>query len=343
MRTQFNTIFLITLLVIVSFGVYVILKPFFVALLLAFVFSQLFHNWFTAILKKVGKKKRSLASGITCFLIFLLIFLPLVGIGSLAVTEMNSLYKNMETEAIRNSLEKIIQEVPIDPLNINGNKVENALKTIGNISLSVAKKTYQGTTSFIFMAFIMFFSLYYLLKDNEVLWKKIKDLSPLKNNQEDILLKKFVAISRATLKGSLVVAIFQGIVTAILLSATGVPSAIFLGILTVIFSLIPFVGAGFVWAPAGIIMLLLGNIWQGIVIILFGALVISTVDNILRAKLVGNESSLHPLLVFLSTIGGIVAFGMAGFLLGPILIVLFLTLLDIYKMEFGKDLERFNK
>ncbi len=266
----------------------------------------------------------------------------MVAFGSLLATEINEFYKKIETDTIRQSLENVIKEIPLAPFETDGEKVEGVLQKIGEISLEVVKKTYQGTTSFIFMTFIMFFSLYYLLKDNEKLWKITTELSPLKNNQEEILLKKFVEISRATLKGSLVIAIVQGVLTSLLLMITGVPLAIILGVLTFILSLIPLLGAALIWAPIGIIMLILGNVWEGILILVFGGFVISTVDNILRAKLVEKDTSLHPLLVFLSTLGGIAAFGMAGFLIGPVLVVLFLTLLDIYKMEFKKDLEKFN-
>jgi predicted PurR-regulated permease PerM len=102
-------------------------------------------------------------------------------------------------------------------------------------------------------------------------------------------------------------------------------------------------GAALVWLPTGIITLFLGNIWQGLLIIIFGALVVSTIDNFLRPKLVGDETSLHPILVFLSTLGGIALFGLAGILLGPIIVVFFVSLLDIYQIEFKDELEKMNQ
>ena len=168
-------------------------------------------------------------------------------------------------------------------------------------------------------------------------------LSPLKDSEERQLLKNFISVSKATLKGSLVIAIIQGILMTIVFLVTGVPSPVIWGAITVLFSLIPMVGAGLVWLPAGIIMLLLGNIWQGLTILIFGALVVSTIDNFLRPRLVGKETSLHPILVFLSTIGGIALFGLVGILLGPVIIVLFISLLDIYQIEFKDELEKMNQ
>jgi len=196
---------------------------------------------------------------------------------------------------------------------------------------------------FLFMTFVMFFSLYYFFKDSDKLLKKFMALSPLKDSQEKLLVTKFVTISRATLKGTLVIAIIQGVLMGILFASTGVSSATLWALITVILSLVPLLGTILVWAPVGAFMLLTGSIWQGVVIIVFGGIVVSNVDNLLRPKLVGGEASLHPLLVFLSTLGGIAFFGIVGFLLGPVIIVLLLTLLDIYQIEFKKNLKVFNK
>ena len=129
----------------------------------------------------------------------------------------------------------------------------------------------------------------------------------------------------------------------IILQIAGFPSPVIWAVITALVSLIPMLGAALVWLPTGIITLFLGNIWQGLLIIIFGALVVSTIDNFLRPKLVGDETSLHPILVFLSTLGGIALFGLAGILLGPIIVVFFVSLLDIYQIEFKDELEKMNQ
>jgi predicted PurR-regulated permease PerM len=193
------------------------------------------------------------------------------------------------------------------------------------------------------MTFVTFFSLYYLFKDDDKIIKKIMQLSPLKDKEDRKLLENFNSISKATLKGSLVIAIIQGILTGFLFWITGIPSPVLWALVTTIVSLIPLLGSALIWLPAGFIMLFLGNFWQAIVIFAFGATVISLIDNILRPKLVGDQTSLHPILVFLSTLGGIALFGITGILLGPVFIVFFVTLLDIYQSEFKKELERMNQ
>jgi len=217
------------------------------------------------------------------------------------------------------------------------------ITTITNLFLDIGKKTYQSAFHFFFMTFIMFFSLYYFFKDGKRMIRKFMKVSPLKDSQEKLLLKKFNAVSSATLKGGLVIAIVQGTLLGALFFITGISSAAMWGVITVVLSLIPLVGSIIIWLPAGIIMFATGNSWEGIVIILFGMLVISTIDNFIRPKLVGDATRLHPLLVLLSTLGGIAVFGIPGFLLGPIIIVFFLTLIDIYQLEFKEDLKKFNK
>ena len=348
-----NTLFLLTLIILVGAGMYFIFKPFLIAIFVAFILSQLFKSWYIKLLKIF--KKPSLTAMISTSLIFLIIFLPLLFVGKVVVTELISSYQTVisgnfqETVlSLKNSSSTYFDNYPLLSQKINTANIfsEDSLsilsKNVGNYLTIIAKYIYQGTSHFLFTLFIIFFCLYYFFKDGDRLINKIINLSPLKNSQEQKLLDNFIAISRATLRGSLIIAIIQGVLTAILFLITGVSSAVLLGVIATIFALIPMVGTAVVWLPVGIIMLLLGYTWQGVTILIVGSLVIGTIDNILRPQLVGNKTSLHPLLVFLSTIGGISFFGIAGFILGPITVVLFLNLLDIYKTEFKEELKRFN-
>ena len=189
----------------------------------------------------------------------------------------------------------------------------------------------------------MFFSLFYLLIDGFKLLKKIMQLSPLRDEYENKLIERFNSISRATIKGSLLVSLLQGFIGGILFWATGVSSPVLLGIIMTVSSVIPSVGAGLVWLPVGVIMIASGNITQGVIILIVGGLIISMVDNVIRQKLIGRDTEMHPLIVFFSTLGGITLFGISGFIVGPIILSLFLALWEIYAMEFKRQLASFNK
>ena len=356
MKNSLNLAFLIALMILAAICAYLVFKPFLVALLVAFVLSQLFKKWYEKINRGLGNKP-SLASFILCIILFFILAIPFFVTGGLVAKEATEIYQSIQQTSWQDKVKDlssypIIKDVVtidtevIDLQNIgtdNSQQIANGLKNAGNFVFSTAKKTYQGVSHFIFMTFVVFFSLYYLFKDGDKLIKKIMTISPLKNSEENELLKNFISISKATLKGSLVIAIIQGILMGIVLQIAGFPSPAIWAVVTALVSLIPMLGAALVWIPTGITMLFLGNIWQALLIIIFGALVVSTIDNFLRPKLVGSETSLHPILVFLSTLGGIALFGLAGILLGPIIIVFFISLLDIYQIEFKDELEKMNK
>ncbi len=348
-----NNLFLLSLLLLVGLGIYGIFKPFLISLFMAFILSQLFRGWYDKVLSII--KKPAIASFVTSLLIFLIIFAPLLFIAKLAVSEIIDTYQIIDSGDLKNDTLVLRDRtlnladsytLPAGIANptelIHKIDVNNLVKQISSLTTLIAKYIYQGMSQLLFTLFITFFCLYYFFKDNKKLVAKIFDLSPLKNTHEKKLLKNFIEISRATLKGSLVIAAVQGFLTTILFVFTGVSSAVLLGIVATLFALIPMIGTAIIWVPAGIIMLIMGNIWQGVTILLFGAIVIGMIDNFLRPQLVGNSTSLHPLIIFLSTLGGISFFGLTGFLLGPVTAVLFLNLLDIYKTEFKEDLKKFN-
>ncbi len=349
-----NYLFLLLLLFFVGLGVYFVLKPFLIAIFVGFTLSQLFGGWHRKILNLLQNKV--LSAFFTTLIVFVLIFLPLLLVGKMATVELVNTYKDLHSNRFQETLLKI--ENKIEPLWSDQSVLPDSFnrgifldeksinKLTGNLATiftTAIKYSYQWTSKFLFTIFIIFFCLYYFFKDGDRLIEKIFNLSPLKNIEEKKLLDNFVNVSRATLKGSLIIAIVQGFLTTVLFFFTGVDSAVLLGIITALTALVPMIGTVVVWLPVGITMLLLGYIWQGVTIILVGALLIGMVDNILRPQLVKSDTSLHPLLVFLSTLGGIGFFGLAGFLLGPVIVVLFLNLLDIYQNEFKEDLKKFNR
>ncbi len=350
-RSHINATFLFLLIAASGYGAYLVFKPFLLALLVAFVLSQLFKNYYLRF-TKFFRGRKSVGSFLACGMILFIIIIPLISISSLLVSEANGLYeiiqKNHFIEKVNGS------ELTIPGLNIyisnsdlhsiiGTDKFINSVKDAGNLFATFIKSAYRSTSQLAFLTFVMFFALYYLFKDGDRIIKEIMKISPLRNKQEKILIEKFVEISRATLKGTLVVALIQGTLTGLTLWLLDVQSAALLGVVATFFSLIPILGPVFVWAPVAIILLLLGQLWQAIVLTIVGTVVISLIDNILRPKLVGNDSGLHPLLIFISTFGGLALFGLIGFLVGPVIIAMFIAILHIYQTEFKDDLKEFNK
>jgi predicted PurR-regulated permease PerM len=184
------------------------------------------------------------------------------------------------------------------------------------------------------MLFIMF---YFYIDGPKILGRMIR-WSPLKDEYERILLEKFISVSKGTLKGFLAIGIIQGFIGSILYWAVGMHSPIFLGVLMVFASLIPAVGTALVWVPVALTLLAQGHWISALCVIGVGSIVISSVDNFIRPMVVGKDIKMHDLMVLLSTLGGLGMFGLAGFIIGPIIAALFLSIWNIFEEVFTDEL-----
>lgn len=347
---NYNVYFFFLVLAGVSLLTYFVVEPFLVSFLIAAILAHLFGPVYKFFLKSV--KKKGASSFLTCLLIALLIVVPILVVLILVVDEIQDILDNfsLNPDGIRSAIMVLGENLKTIPFfenfdlekNINQESITSGIKTLSQNTLFILQGTYNGVAHFVFVTFIMFFSLFYLFIDGERLVKKIMQLSPLRDKYEKVLIAKFNSITRATIKGTTIIALIQGVLGGVLFAFTGVPSPVFLGILMTITSVIPSFGSGLVWLPVGILMLVFGHFIPGIIILLFGALVISMVDNFIRPKLVGKDTQMHPLMILFSTIGGIALFGISGFIVGPIIMSLFVAFWDIYALEFRDQLKEYN-
>lgn len=347
---SFNVYFFFVLLLAVGAVVFFIFKPFLTAIVAASILATLFKHPYN-VFEKWTKGRRAWSAILTCLLAIVIIITPLFLMLSLVIVEANNLYHALgEESALENFINKFIEilrslpyfDVFFDVQALNHGRILEDIRQFGQNALTLLQAVYQGVTRFVLWVFIMFFTLFYFLIDGKRLLKYLMMLSPLRNEHDQLLIEKFTSISRATLKGTVVVGVVQGILGGIVFGIAGIPSAAIWGLTMMFFSIIPMVGTAIIWIPAGIIMLLLGNIWQGIFILVMGASVISVIDNILRPKLVGRDTEMHPLMVFFATLGGVSFFGLPGFIIGPIIVSLFLALGEIYSIEFRNQLNEYN-
>ena len=175
--------------------------------------------------------------------------------------------------------------------------------------------------------------MFYLFKDGEKVVKDIKEVMPLRVEYKERLFKRVGNVSYAILYGHVVTALIQGVVGTIGLLIIGVKSALLWGLVMMIFALVPFVGTPIVWIPLGLIEFISGNPAKGILVLLYGALVISSIDNIIKPRIIGKKAQVHPVLILLGVLGGIKMFGFVGLMFGPLLLALLLVLLDLYQVD----------
>ena len=212
--------------------------------------------------------------------------------------------------------------------------------TAGNLVARVVNRTSSGAFQLLANLFIVLFTMFYFFRDGERIVKRLRYLSPLEERYEQLLVDRLVSVSRATLRGSFVIGLIQGGIGSVTLWLAGVEAPILWGIVMVIMSLVPLLGTWLVMYPIALVQALLGHFWQALLIFLVTSVLISTVDNLLRPRLVGRGSGMHDLVIFFATLGGIAVFGVMGFVVGPILAAITLALVDIYTLEFQPQLER---
>jgi len=348
---SFNIYFFFLLLLAVGAVVFFIFEPFLTAIAAAAILTALFKKPYY-MFERWTRGHRAWSAFLTCLLVIVIIVTPVFLVLSLAIGEANDLYHTLgETSALEKIINQTVEtgratpylNIFFDTQTLNQERILEDIRQFSQNALGLLQAAYQGITHFVFWIFVMFFTLFYFLIDGKRALKYLMQLSPLRNEHDKLLITKFISISRATLKGTLVVGVIQGLLGGITFWIAGIPSPAIWGLVMVLFSIVPMIGTAIIWVPAGIIMLLLGDIWQGILILSIGAGVISVIDNILRPKLVGRDTEMHPLLVFFATIGGISLFGLPGFIIGPIIVSLFMALGEIYSIEFRDQLKEYNQ
>lgn len=338
-------IFILFLTFLSMYLLYQILSPFLTsiiwAILLALIFFPLFKK-----LQRLLKNKGVLSALIMTLFVLSVIVLPFSLLMASLAVEVVDVYHQaqemMETGQVQTYLEKG-RELPIlkwilvrlnpyldlsqiDPLNF---LIKN-LKQVSAFLFNQTTKILKGLSTFIVGFFFTLLSLYYLFKDGDRLFTRLKEIIPLPFKERDLLIRRFKDMIDATIYGGILIAIIQGILGGVCFWALGISSPVFWGTAMAFLSFIPIGGTALIWGPASIFLLIQGSFLKGFILLGFGTLIISMVDNLLRPFLISTKTKIHPLLLFFAVLGGIEAFGLIGLVAGPLIATLFLTLIEIY-------------
>lgn len=219
----------------------------------------------------------------------------------------------------------MLQRFGMGDLQLLQQKVMTAIGTSGQALTSRVVGIGQVTLDFVVAFFVMLYVLYFLFRDGDRLSQSIARTIPLHPQHTRRLLTQFATVVRATVKGNIVVALVQGALGAIAFWFLGLPGAVLWGAVMAVLSLLPAVGAVLVWGPVAAYFFFTGEVVKGIGLTIWGALVIGLVDNVLRPILVGRDTRMPDYLVLVTTLGGIVVFGLNGFVIGPVIAAVFLV------------------
>ena len=177
--------------------------------------------------------------------------------------------------------------------------------------------------------------MYFLQMDGDKLIRKILYYLPLNSDDENLMMDKFTSVTRATIKGTMLIGILQGGLAGGAFAVAGIDNAVFWGTVMAVLSIIPSVGSALVWIPAVIILIMQGDVGSGVGLLIFCAVVVGSLDNVLRPILVGKDTKMHELMIFFGTLGGIMMFGIAGIFIGPLIASLFVTIWELYGLAFS--------
>ncbi len=319
------------------------IASFLVAVLLAAIFAGMSYPFFRR-LRAVFNGRENLASVVTILLLFLGVVVPLVGFMALVVSESVALSQSvsawLQSGPDRMQQFRILAErIPFAERLIP--ESEDLIAKIGELAgragpllAGKAAGFASGTLNFLLQLFVCLYAMFFFLVDGPSILRTILYYIPLGANAEMQLLERFVSVTRATLKGSLLIGALQGTLAGLAFWVSGVPAPAFWGTVMVVLSIIPAIGAALIWVPAVIFLFATGNSTPAIGLLLWCAIVVSTIDNFLRPRLIGRDARMSDLLILLSTLGGIGVFGALGFIVGPIVAALFVTVWHIYGEAF---------
>ena len=334
--------FLLTLTLVSCLFLY-LLKPFFAPILWACIIAILFHPMQVWLEEKWGERPNMTAL-ITLTVCVFLVVIPVLLLMTSFLQQGIALYQRIDAGEIQPAqyIDRIRQAFPIvqdflerigvDIASLRENATKAALAT-GSFLTQNAVAVGVGTFNFLLKLALMLYIAFFLLRDGRTLIEKLVYVIPLGDERERLLFRNVAAVARATVKGNLVVAMVQGALGGIIFWVLDIPAPLLWGVVMAVLSLIPAVGASLIWLPAAVYLYADGQWVAASILIAYGILIIGLADNVLRPILVGRDTKLPDWMVLLSTLGGIGLFGINGFVVGPLIAVLFIAFWQI----FGKD------
>ncbi|MDP1027558.1 AI-2E family transporter [Sphingomonas sp. KR1UV-12] len=328
---------LILFLVLITVALTLVVSSFIGALLWAVLGALLFQPLFQRLLRH-WPGRRNLAAAVTILIITVAVVLPAMIVASMVVEQAAGVYQQIRAgqinfaayfqqvhDALPNRLQQLLDSSGFDSFERAQAQITQAVSSSASTLAQRAFSIGANAAAFLLAFGVGLYVLYFLLRDGERIGPAVVRALPLDAGVAQRLADKFVSVVRATIKGSGVVAIVQGALGAITFWIVGLPAALLWGMLMAIAALLPAIGPAIIWAPVAVYLLATGAIWQAVVVILSGVLVIGLADNILRPILVGRDTGIPDWLVLVTTLGGIDLIGLSGIVVGPLAGALFIT------------------
>ena len=301
-------------------------------ILWSIVVSIIFYPLYEKLLLMTNKK--SLSSMLSLILILLLVIMPSIAVLGLIGNELINFINSSENYSFEQYFQMIPNESAINQLIAwSGLSINDLIEKADDFLISASKMLYQSVSTisanvinFFVSLFIFVYLTFFFLRDGEKILQHCMDVFPMKNEDESYLLDQFQKTTRATIKGTVMVALAQGFLGYLTLLLIGINGALIWGAVMALLSIVPAVGTVLVWLPIALVLFLNGEIMDASLLIFSGVFIIGMIDNLLRPILIGKKTKMPDYLILLTTIGGISIFGITGFIVGPIIASLFISI-----------------
>jgi len=331
-------VFFFALLILAGYMVWLIMAPFLSALALAAIIVTICYPLFDRIRKRVPRQNRSVAAFLSTMVVLVAVILPLILVSSLVIREAVSFYQELNSGGLSiqssvTQLESVVQTyIPGFEIDLSEQIQFSAEWFTGNLGAIFA-----GTVSTLFAFFIALIGSFYFFRDGKELLQLVIKISPLPDHEDKIILARLVRAVRAVATGTVFVALIQGSLVAIGFTFFGIERAILFGSIASVGALMPGIGTTIVTAPAILYLFFTGNIISGVGLLVWSILIVGLVDNLIGPYLMSRGNNMHPFIILISVLGGIALFGPIGFIIGPVVVTLFLVLLEIYNQHIIQD------
>lgn len=345
------------ILAVVSLLMAVIIWPFATALLWAALAAIMFQPLYRWMLRKM-RGRRNPAALSSLGVIFFAVLVPAAWLAALVLEEalvlVSALQANpIDLAATFDQVYGMLPQAAQEAVDRSGwadvstaqTKLQELLAESAGMIASQAVSIGSGALGFILSFGVGLYVMFFLLRDGERIGRTVLRTIPVERSISERLAERFLGIVRATIKGSGVVGLVQGVLAGISFVIVGLESALLFGVLTTIFALVPVIGAGAVYIPVGLWLLVTGAVWQGLFVLVVGVVIISSADNVLRPILVGRDTGIPDWIILVTTLGGISFLGFSGIVLGPLVAGLFLaswSILQEYRDEDARAAEDFD-
>jgi predicted PurR-regulated permease PerM len=344
--TTFRTAFVLLLVLGVTVLFVAVTWPFLKPLLLGAMLAGLCRPLYSWVKRLVGGR-RSLAATLTLIILFILVAGPVSAFVGVVVAQaihvsdqaIPWVQQHFGAASTLNVHDWLVQRFPaLAPYVPEQTQILESLgrvaKGAGSFLVVGATQLTAGTAGFLLDLFVMLYAMFFFFRDGPKIIEKIFYYMPLTSKDEGLLLERLTSVTRATIKGTLVIGIIQGTLAGLGFWAAGIDGAAFWGTIMTVLSVVPGIGAALIWVPAVIYLFITGQTLTAVLLLAWCATVVGTIDNILRPALVGKDAKMPDLLILIGTLGGLFLFGPIGFIVGPIVCGLFLTVWDIYGTTF---------